>query len=162
LRVIKQLVEKGYKVKYDIFGDGKDTCQVLYLTDKYKIAHCVTFHGRVDNKVLKSKFETSDFYLQLSHSESLGMSVIEAQTYGLPAIVSDSDGLPEVVIHEKTGFCVKPYEIQEAAGYIEKLWKSPELYYKFSKASIKNSQTNFSITMEVKRLQNLYQSLINV
>ncbi|WP_456439192.1 glycosyltransferase family 4 protein [Psychroserpens sp.] len=159
LRTVKELIEKGLPVEYDIFGDGKDACQVLYLIDKYKISHCVKYKGSVKNEELKAAVKASDFYLQLSHSESLGMSVIEAQTYGLPAIVSDSDGLPEVVSHEKTGYCVKPYAIDEAASYIEKLWKSPELYSKFSKAAIKKSQANFSINMEVERLRTLYQSL---
>lgn len=160
LRTVKQLMEKGLPVEYTIYGDGKDANQVMYLIDKYQLTHCVNYEGKIKNEELKANIKASDFYLQLSHSESLGMSVIEAQTYGLPAIVSDSDGLPEVVSHNETGYCLKPYAINEAALCIEKLWKDTILYSKFSKAAIAKSQNNFSVNMEVERLQNLYQSLI--
>lgn len=162
LRTIKHLIDKGLPVEYTIYGDGKDTDQVMYLIDKYQLAHCVDYKGKIKNEELKANIKTSDFYLQLSHSESLGMSVIEAQTYGLPAIVSDSDGLPEVVTHGETGYCVKPYAIDEASTYIEKLWNDSELYSKFSIAAIKKSQANYSVNMEVERLQKLYESLITV
>jgi len=98
---------------------------------------------------LKSELKHHDFYLQLSHSESLGMSVIEAQTLGLPAIVSDSDGLPEVIQHNQTGYNVKPYDVEEASEYIEMLWKNPKLYREFSQAAIINSQTKYSISKDI-------------
>ena len=160
LRVVKKIKEKGINVSYDIYGSGADAHQIPYLIDKYNLFDNVTYHGSIENGKLKEKIQTSDFYLQLSHSESLGMSVIEAQTYGLPAIVSDSDGLPEVVLHEKTGYCVKPFDINEAANYIELLWKSPTLYSDFSKAAIEHSQSKFSISREVGSLHHLYKTLI--
>jgi glycosyltransferase involved in cell wall biosynthesis len=159
LRVIKHLKEKGFAVNYQIYGHGQDENQVPYLIDKYSLSDCVKYHGSIKNQELKEKLKTSDFYLQLSHSESLGMSMIEAQTHGLPAIVSNSDGLPEAIIHEETGFCVKPYAIEEAANLIVQLWQSPKRYSEFSKAAIENSQASFSVIKEVDRLSTLYQAL---
>ena len=160
LRVIKLLKDQHIPVQYDLYGDGPDVGQVYYLIDKYDLNDCVNYHGRVANNDLKSHLLASDFFLQLSHSESLGMSVIEAQTLGLPAIVSNSDGLPEVVIHEKTGFCVAPYEIDEAVNYMLGLWQSPKQYAEFSGAAIAYSQEHFSIEREVADLSTLYQSII--
>ncbi len=161
IRVVKHLDSKGIKVVYSIYGSGKDASQVPYLIDKYNLKHCVFYKGDIANDALKSELKHHDFYLQLSHSESLGMSVIEAQTLGLPAIVSDSDGLPEVVQHNQTGYNVKPYDVEEASEYIEMLWKNPKLYREFSQAAIINSQTKYSISKEVELLQSLYQSLTN-
>lgn len=160
LRVVKYLINKGFDVNYNIYGGGQDANQVPYLIDKYQLSDSVNYHGSIINEDLKQKLKDSDFYLQLSHSESLGMSIIEAQTLGLPAIVSDSDGLPEVVINNKTGFCVKPYDIEEAVNFIVKLWESPEMYSTFSKAAIQHSQAKFSIQKEVDKLSVLYKSLL--
>jgi colanic acid/amylovoran biosynthesis glycosyltransferase len=159
LRVIKSLKEKGISVQYDIYGDGSDLGQLYYLIDKYTLQNVVFIHGRVSNTRLKEALLKSDFFLQLSHSESLGMSVIEAQTLGLPAVVSNSDGLPGVIIHEKTGYCVYPYDIEQAATKLEKLWKDPVLYQSFSLAAIKFSQEHYSIKQEVDKLTSLYQNL---
>lgn len=159
LRTVRQLINKGFQVNYDIYGDGNDASQVPFLIDRYNLSNSVNYYGSISNELLKQKIINSDFYLQLSLSESLGMSIIEAQTYGLPAIVSDSDGLPEVVLHNKTGFCVKSFEIGKAADYIEHLWKNPKQYSEFSKAAITHSQGSFSVNMEVERLLKLYQSI---
>lgn len=160
LRVVKILKEKGYPVEYNIYGDGPDVGQVYYLIDKYNLSDCVHFHGRVSNLELKTHLLSSDFFLQLSHSESLGMSVIEAQSLGLPAIVSNSGGLPESIIPNVSGYCVDAYAVDEAVACIMKLWQSPEKYIEFSKKAIENSQSNFSVNSEVNKLEVLYNSLI--
>lgn len=160
LRVIKNLRDMGLSVTYNLFGDGPDSGQVYYLIDKYELNDCVNYHGRLANADLKTRLLEADFYLQLSHSESLGMSVIEAQSQGVPAIVSDSDGLPEVVVHGVTGYCVKPYAIEEAANYILQLWNSSKQYHLFSKEAINHCQSNFSVENEVDQLSTLYKSLI--
>ena len=159
LRVVKRLKERGIPVQYNIYGDGTDLGQLYYLIDKYALQDVAFIHGRVSNTCLKEALFKSDFFLQLSHSESLGMSVIEAQTLGLPAVVSNSDGLPEVIINEKTGYCVYPYDIEQAARKLEKLWKDPILYQSFALAAIKFSQERYNIMQEVDKLTSLYQNL---
>lgn len=160
LRTIQILKEKGVSVEYDIYGDGSDTGQVYYLIDKYKLSDCVTYHGRMNNKDLITSLTNYDFFLQLSHSESLGMSVIEAQALGIPAIVSNTDGLPEVVLHTKTGYCVLPYDSESAASHLTYLWQHPEVYLQFSKEAILHSHKNFTIKTEVDALNLLYTNLV--
>ncbi|MDO6597676.1 glycosyltransferase family 4 protein [Oceanihabitans sp. 2_MG-2023] len=160
LRVVKLLKEQQIPVQYEIYGGGADTGQVYYLIDKYNLSDCVTYFGSVRNKELKKRLIANDFYLQLSHSESLGMSVIEAQAQGLPAVVSNSDGLPEVVLDAKTGFCVSPNDIASAASHLIYLWKHPKIYKEFSKEAILYSHKNFNINKEVKSLKGLYCSLL--
>jgi glycosyltransferase involved in cell wall biosynthesis len=159
LRVIKYLHEKGLPVEYNIYGDGPDTGQLLYLIDKYNLNNCVKYHGKVTNSLLKEQISNYDFILQLSHSEAFPTSVLEAQSLGIPAIVSDSGGLPEAIIPNKTGFCVDANDCLKAAEHIESMWKKPELYKSFSAEAIKFSQSNFATENEVERLTNLYLKL---
>lgn len=160
LRVVKLLKEQQIPVQYDIYGGGTDSGQVYYLIDKYDLSDCVNYHGRLDNKELKIRLTNYDFFLQLSHSESLGMSVIEAQALGIPAIVSNTDGLPEVVLNAKTGFCVFPYDSELAASHLTYLWEHPEVYKQFSKEAILHSHKNFTIKSEVDALKLLYSNLV--
>ncbi len=158
LKVIKYLKDKGINVQYHIYGSGPDAGQLMFLIDKYKLQNNVTYHGKVENTRLKSKLHNSDIYLQLSHSESLGMSVIEAQACGLPAIVSNSGGLPEVIIDKESGYCVGTHETERAAEYIYELWKNKETYKVFSAKAIENSQ-GFSVDVEVDKLTALYKKI---
>lgn len=160
LYVIKLLKDKGLNVRYDLYGDGPDAGQVHYLIDKYDLQDCVTYHGRVDHARLKENLSRSDFYLQLSHSESLGMSVIEAQALGLPAVVTDSGGLPEVILSGESGFTVTPNQYLKAAELIEQLWRNHDQYLAFSKAAITFSDQHFKVENEVNQLISLYKSLV--
>ncbi|MCU1275540.1 MAG: glycosyl transferase, group 1 [Bryobacterales bacterium] len=42
-------------------------------------------------------------FLYITHSEGLGSAVLLAMSAGVPVIASDVGGLPEIVIHERTG-----------------------------------------------------------
>ncbi|WP_242087532.1 glycosyltransferase family 4 protein [Aestuariivivens sediminis] len=159
LRTIKYLIEKEINVHYDLYGDGPDSEQILFFVDKYGLKNNVTYFGKIDNKLLKEKLHKYDIFLQLSHSEALPTSVLEAHSIGIPAIISDSGGLPEAIQPGKSGFCVPAYASEEAADLIVKLYNNPSLYYSFSKAAISYTQKNFSIENEVSYLLELYSKL---
>ena len=159
LRVIKHLKEQGQKIQYDMYGDGHDREQALFLVDKYGLNDEVKIHGRVPNETLSKQLHEYDFYLQLSHSESLGMSVIEAQAHGIPAVVSNAGGLPEIVEHNITGFVVDSFDIEKAANDMIQLYNSNEDYLKYSEAAIQKAQSNYHIDLEMERLMTLYNSL---
>ncbi len=160
LRVMKTLKEKGFAVQYDLYGDGHDKGQVYYLIDKYNLINEVNFIGKVENDVFKAKLSTYDFFLQLSHSEAFGASVIEAQSMGVPAIISNSGGLPETITENESGFCVDSWDVEKATNAIIDLFVNKEKYYQFSANAIENSNSKFTTQHEVALLQRLYKSLI--
>src|SRR5690606_31592814 len=111
-RTIAHLKSLGAKVTYHVYGDGPDAGQVCYLIDKYHLQNEVTYMGRVENDALKKRLETYNFFLQLSHSDALPTSVLEAQSYGIPAIVSNSGGLSEAILPNKSGYVVETHEVE--------------------------------------------------
>ena len=73
----------------------------------------LTILGRVAHAELPLWYQKSNFYCQLSRSESFGISVAEAMYYGCIPIVTNEGGLPEVV--GESGYIVKrvPAEIAQ-------------------------------------------------
>ncbi|WP_055445291.1 glycosyltransferase family 4 protein [Lacinutrix himadriensis] len=160
LRVIKFLKESGYKVRYQLFGSGHRIKELMFFIEKYDISDCVVLKGKMPYQELMTGLLESDFYLQLSHSESLGMSVIEAQSLGLPAIISNAGGLPETIVPGKSGYCVDAWDAAQAAKYIIDLWKNPSNYASFSKNGMVHSHENFTVDKEVDALNALYTKLL--
>jgi len=160
LRLIKKIKDLGIDVQYDVFGDGKDLGQLFYLINRYELTDCVTVKGKVENSIIKSKLKNYDFILQLSHSESFGMSVVEAQTHGVPAVVSNSGGLPEIVIDQNTGFVGGYDDLDALVSKAIELWKDPEVYFKFSKSSIDNAQDKYNVNCEVELLKVMYRKIL--
>lgn len=159
LRVIMILKEKGYQIQYDIYGDGPDSGEVFYLIDKYKLENCVNYFGRIDNSILKENLRNYDFLLQLSHSESFGGVVVEAQSQGVPCIVSNSGGLPEAIMDGESGFCVDSYDVNLAVKCIIDLYFNDKVYTMFSKNAIKYVNNNFTLKNEAEKLLTLYETI---
>ncbi|GAB4164347.1 MAG: hypothetical protein Tsb0033_25620 [Winogradskyella sp.] len=160
LRTVKVLKEKGVNLMYHIYGDGPDTAQIFYLIDKYGINDIVTYHGKVKNSQFKAELKSYDIFLQLSHSESFGLTVVEAQAMGLPAIISNSDGIPETIIDGKTGYCFNPWDVELAANTIIRLKNDTALFNSMSRAAISNANKKFTYEVEVEKLIKLYNSLL--
>lgn len=83
-----------------IVGDGPD------LKDLRSLMHDVpraVFTGRLDNKALASIYSGAHLLVFPSTTDTFGMSVLEAQSCGLPAVVSDIGGPREIVTEGVTG-----------------------------------------------------------
>ncbi|WP_271392997.1 glycosyltransferase family 4 protein [Aequorivita sinensis] len=160
LKFVKKLKQKNISVTYDIYGDGRDLGQVYYLRDKYDLNEEVNIFGRIPNNELKDKIINYDFILQLSHSESLGMSVIEAQSNGVLAIVSNNGGLTEIIRNGKSGIIVDLDNFDSSILEVFDVWKNPDIYSQMSQSAIEYSHENFTIEKEVERTTNLYLKMI--
>jgi glycosyltransferase involved in cell wall biosynthesis len=65
----------------------------------------VELTGRVDDtERLVSLYRSSDVFVFPSLYDTLGQVVLEAQRAGLPVVVRDQGGPPELVRHGETGF----------------------------------------------------------
>lgn len=162
IRLAKSLKEKGIDFQYDFYGDGNDFGQLFYLIDRYELSDFVFAKGKIDNDRLKEIYSEYDFIVQLSISEALPATIMEAQAKGIPAIVSDSGGLPEAIIPGISGICHSSSNIEKIVDDLTRIWKDRNLYYQFSKASIDFANETFSSQKEIERLKALYQTLSGV
>ncbi|MBV1924497.1 MAG: glycosyltransferase family 4 protein, partial [Flavobacteriaceae bacterium] len=160
VRLAKILKEKKIPFSYDLYGDGDDLTQLYYLRERNDLMDEINIKHKIDNIKLKQKLTDYDFFIQLSISEALPTSVLEAQSKGVPCVVSNSDGLPEAVLNGKTAIVDEYSNYTMFANAIIEVWNNKEKYYSFSKEAIKNSNDNFSTEIEVDKLMNLYKSLM--
>lgn len=93
------------QIRWFHYGDGPLLSQIKENAKK-KLKNNVqyTFWGNIPNKNLLEEYKSKDFYLfiNLSSSEGLPVSIMEAQSFGIPCIATDVGGTKEVV-NEKTG-----------------------------------------------------------
>ncbi len=65
----------------------------------------IFYAGRVDN--VEDYLSASDCYILPSYREGFGMGVIEAESMGVPVIVTDIPGPRDAMIDKQTGIAVK-------------------------------------------------------
>ena len=99
---------------FDLFVTGEPTQHTPFLVEAAKqreVAGCVHFTGFITNVELQQLYSQSMGYIQTSVQEPFGMSSIEAQSFGVPAVVWGDAGVKETVLDGETGFHATPYDL---------------------------------------------------
>ncbi|MCF8009662.1 MAG: glycosyltransferase family 4 protein [Halanaerobiales bacterium] len=158
-------VEKGYKDLKDVisFDNYRDNVVFLiigegsYLDEIRKIRSLVKsrviFTGHVNNVL--PYLMISDIFVLLSWHETLGNSIIEALAQGLPCIVTNVGGIPELVENNLNGYLVQVGDIINT-NKVLKLAINNIGEFKDIKATIKRKINDK--TIETK-LNNLYRKI---
>jgi len=123
------------------------------------ISDVVKVKGYNPNKELKRKYFEFNYYLQLSISESLSMTVIEAQQRGLVPIVSNIGGLKDLVQNGKTGIIQNFTDYKKLVDETITVHQNPELYNLLSRQCIENINKNFTTELEAQRLLEMYKTV---
>lgn len=107
----------------------KDKVKALNISDK------VFFAGRIPNTSVIHYINKMNVYVALSRfdSESFGVAIVEAMACEVPVVVSDVDGLSEVVDNKVTGFVVPKENPELAANAIEKILSDSKLAIEMGK-----------------------------
>jgi len=105
------------------FGDGVEFENLRRKVESFKeiVKNRIKLMGRIDNIKVKEFYYSNkpDLFINVSTSEGIPISVMEAQSYGIPAIVTDVGGEREIVTNNVNGFVVsKDITAKELAVYI--------------------------------------------
>ncbi len=92
--------------------------------------------------------------------EGLPRSIIEAMAYGVPAIVTDSGGSPELVVDGECGILVPVRDSKAIAVAIERLYRDPAMRRRMGEAARECIGTNFRIEDTVRKTVELYRELV--
>lgn len=104
-----------------LVGGGPDRQALAELAQQLNVADAVTFVGQVPHADVPSWLQRLDVYVAASRQESFGVAAVEAGACGVPVVVTDVGGLPEVVHHGVTGLVVPPEDPQALSEALEAL-----------------------------------------
>ncbi len=106
-----------------IVGGGAQRAALEALATELGVAGRSTFAGSVSHGEVPAWLNRFDVYAAPSRldSESFGVAVIEAGACGLPAVVSDVGGLPEVVRDGETGLVVPREDVAALQAALTRL-----------------------------------------
>lgn len=105
----------NHEIRWVHFGDGQNLTELERKIAHEKKSHLtVELRGRVSNaEVLEFyKQEGPDFFINLSTSEGVPVSIMEAFSLGIPVIATAVGGVPEIVSNQ-AGALVDPHATAE-------------------------------------------------
>ena len=156
--VTEKLSRDGFKIKTIIVGDGeyKD-----YYKQLVKSLDNIIFINSVPNSDVPKFFGIADIFVLPSLSEGLPNVLLEASASGIPIVATKTGGIPDIVIHGKTGFLAESGNVQSFYNYIELLLNNDSLSQKFGKNAIKHVKNKFGWDVIIKKYETLYEKVIN-
>ena len=150
-------VQKRVPSKLILIGDGPDRSLCEMLCRELAIQDDVKFLGKQAEIV--DLLSAADLFLMPSQSESFGLSALEAMACGVPVISSSVGGLPELNIHNQTGFIAEIGDVERMARYAIELLSNPAKHKMFSEAA-RNRAIEFDQDKIVTQYERYYQKVL--
>jgi len=149
------------EIRLSIVGDGPQASDLRKLASTLRLDEDV-FVGSIRHADVPSHLRTFDIYVALSRedSESFGVAVIEASACGLPVIVSNVGGFPEVVEHGTTGLIVPKDDVSAAAEAIVKLVRDPALRKQMGRAGRARVQQEYNWSDNADCMEHIYMDTV--
>ncbi len=137
-------------------GEGSERKALESLARELGIASQVTFWGQQLD--VAPFFSAADAFIMSSKSEGLPMSLLQALSLGLPAIVTDVGGMAEVVRLAQAGFTVSAADPAEMAAAILRLAASDAERKRFSTNAEEAFNSRFTLQTMVDAYMDLYRN----
>ena len=159
IKAFKLIAERVPNALLLFAGDGPNREKLEELTQQQGLKDKVKFLGRRDD--IPSVMNAYDVFVLPSYREGLSNTILEAMSSGLPAIVSNVGGSPEIVIEGKTGYLFEVDDIEQISSKIIHLFEDSEMLREFSNNAREHVVKNYSLETMVNNYQNVYQELID-
>lgn len=141
-----------------LVGEGPELNEARKLVRQLGLTEKVEFLGKQDE--VAELFAAADLFLLPSEKESFGLVALEAMAAGVPVVGTIAGGIPEVVLHGKTGFLAEVGDITSMSEYAIRLLTDDGLYQSFSEAGRMRAENEFSLDVQVAEYERLYQRLV--
>ena len=108
LEAFNNFIKAGNQGFLTLAGDGEMRPDVEKFVKENSLQQNVKITGWVDSNQIKSMLANSDAMLLPSFAEGLPVAIMEAMATGVPVISTSIAGIPELLVHNETGFLVCP------------------------------------------------------
>lgn len=108
------------KAELVLAGDGA-IAEALSLVNELGLEKQVKVVGWIDVAQCQQLLAVSDVFILPSYHEGLPVAMLEAMSWGLPAIVSPVGGITDVAKHQMNALLVEPGNIQQITTAIQSL-----------------------------------------
>jgi len=155
---ILDLVKKEVPTKLILVGDGPDRSECERLSRELNLQDDVIFLGKQDG--LEEILTCGDIFLMPSQSESFGLAALEAMSCGLPVVSSSVGGLPELNMHNKTGYIAEFGDVERMAKYTLTLLQNDKKYQIFSTNARARAVVNFDLKIVIPQYEEYYEKIL--
>lgn len=149
------------KVEVHIYGKGYLEQELKQLAVNLDLQRKIKFLGFIKNTDVPNAINKMDIFVVPSTEESFGVAAVEAMACEMPIVVSDAEGLKEVVVNNETGFVVPKKDYKAIAEKLKELILNENLRIEFGKNGRRRVLKLYNWNDNVKKMIKIYEEIIN-
>jgi L-malate glycosyltransferase len=142
-----------------LVGDGSVFHKIKELRESLNLSDVVVMTGHRDDA--RRLAECMDLFVLPSFSEGTSVALLEAIAAGIPVIVSDVGGNPEIVRKEETGWVIPSDSVESLTTAILDAVKNPAKREKFTEAGRRRYLEHFTFEKMIESYRRIYGEMLN-
>ena len=154
IELAKRLEHSHPYIHFLIVGEGKEEEKLKEMAEGLTN---LTFFGFTP--YVASILKLTNLLCMPSKSEGLGSAILEAYQHNIPVIASNVGGMPEIVIHNETGYLIELNDVDSAEKAIITLATDKDMYRKFVE-NISQNKMKYSPEHMAQSYIKCYQDLL--
>lgn len=112
--------------KLDIIGDGNQKENIQKRIEEYGLKDFIILHGFQNKEYINQLLQKSSVYVMCSYTESFGIVLLEAFSFGIPCVAFDSArGATEIISNNWDGYLIKDRNKEIMAKKVCELISNP-------------------------------------
>ena len=155
LAVAKEVVKRYPYTIFTSVGDGEQYMECKDYIYNNSLYNNVFLAGWQNN--VQSYYKSHDIFIMTSIYEAFGLIFLEAGFHHLPTVATAVEGIPEVVLHGKTGLLSSPNDIPAMIANVCFLIEHQDVRKRMGDDAFYFVTQKFTSDIMVKRYRQLYE-----
>jgi glycosyltransferase involved in cell wall biosynthesis len=130
------------------------------LIKKLGLQEVIEFTGHLNEEKMINEYQHAHVFVCPSSIENSPNSLGEAQIIGVPCVASYAGGIPDMVVHNRTGLLYRYEEVEMLAENIRRIFKDNELALKLSANSIQDAEQRHDRTTVINKTIEIYRKIV--
>jgi len=153
-------------LRLTIAGDGELAGRTRREIERLRLDRCTRLLGPVPHARVPALLREAHIYVQHCRTapngdmEGLGLSFVEAAAAGLPIVSTRHDGIPDVVLHGRTGLLSSEGDVESMARNIALVAAEPKLWSDMGRLGRRHVEAEFDLETTVLGLIDRLRSLV--
>lgn len=154
-KAVKLLSDRNERFRLLVLGDGSYFSTFCEQMKAEIEAGRVIMVGRTDR--VADYLCASDAFVFPSYHENLSIAILEACAAGLPCIVGNVGGNPEIIRDQQSGYVVDGFEPADYADRMSRLINDQELRQRMGAEARRDILDRFSLSRICRRIDEVYK-----
>ncbi len=127
LRAIAELLDRGYRLRLRLVGDGADRPRLERFIAERGIGASVLLEGARNHEATRTLLAQADIFALASFAEGVPVALMEAMAMEIPCVSTCVAGVPELIRDGLDGLLVPPSSHHALAAALQRLIDDPGL-----------------------------------